>query len=451
MKRRTLGNPVASPYAAPNGIIFYVKSCAQKFVFIEERRVEQITQKEFYAKYASKTCKGNIAGASAFAYIYAAVILGAGIFMRGDYSAVPYVALTVVLALGVQAAKSRVCAVALMLYACYAAVMATMTNGRFSGWLLAAGGIFAVRGTFGLHKEYMSFMRRRGATGIGGVSSAVAGARRAVSPSAAVGPGFGVPVAPKDSCGQLPAISVTDITRTERKSEAKAAARMIFVTVLPFVGMFIGMCLIYLSLRPEVLRMLTDGAQSPESLLRAYRDWYIILAAAVAAAALLPAACIIFSACRGIVTAKSVQIMVLSLAFPLCFGGFMLVSEDVPSLILQADEDIRQIRTGQLKEVTVWLSPKSRSVRLPGPYAQGQPEPVTRYGGIGWETDGKWVHFYVPKCLGFALNRSALYDENKSIEWNIQNAVQYRILYTENFNLVVGVKPVKRWILERKT
>ena len=87
----------------------------------------------------------------------------------------------------------------------------------------------------------------------------------------------------------------------------------------------------------------------------------------------------------------------------------MLVSEDVPSLILQADEDIRQIRTGQLKEVTVWLSPKSRSVRLPGPYAQGQPEPVTRYGGIGWETDGKWVHFYLPKFNSMTTEELLVY------------------------------------------
>lgn len=134
-------------------------------------------------------------------------------------------------------------------------------------------------------------------------------------------------------------------------------------------------------------------------------------------------------------------LMVISLVVPLFLSGAMIAIENIPGQLSQANADLAQIENGQLQEVTVWLSPKIHKSHLPGPYTKGQPEPVMDYGGISDDTNGRWVHFYVPDCLNFSLDQNALYDENESIAWNEENARQYTIRYTENFHLVASVEP----------
>ena len=119
------------------------------------------------------------------------------------------------------------------------------------------------------------------------------------------------------------------------------------------------------------------------------------------------------------------------------------MSENIPRLISQVREDIEQIENDQLREVTVWLSPKSHAARFPGPYSEGQPELLTRYGGISTDTEGQWVDFYVPDYLDFSLDQDALYNENESIDWNEEHARQYRLRVTDNFSLVVSAEPVE--------
>lgn len=126
----------------------------------------------------------------------------------------------------------------------------------------------------------------------------------------------------------------------------------------------------------------------------------------------------------------------------------MIAIENIPGQLSQANADLAQIKNGQLQEVTVWLSPKIHKSHLPGPYTKGQPEPVMDYGGISDDTNGRWVHFYVPDCLGFSLDQNALFDENESIEWNEEYAQKYRLCYTSNFNLVVSAEPVGQPALE---
>lgn len=358
--------------------------------------MEQLTKKEFFAQYAGKKEKTNITSAAGLAYVCAAISLGLGIYLH-NYAVLIDVALIVGLALGIQRAQSRVCAVVLLVYGCINTVLMTLDTGRLSGWWLIFVGIWAVRGIFRLHRDYHSFLQD----------------------------------------GTLP-----QHTEPERLAGAKITAGQTFATVLPFVGMFLGLLLLLLSIRPEFLELLVGDAPSPEALLRGYRSWYIAIMAAFSAAVLLAAAGVAISVWKGLRTISSVRIMILSLAFPIFIGGFMLVSERVPALFAQASEDIAQIESGQLREVTVWLSPKSRAARLPGPYAEGQPEPVTRYGGISQETNGVWVEFYVPDCLHFSLDQNALYQEEESILWNEEHARQYRICYTENFCLAVSVEPV---------
>lgn len=386
-------------------------------------RMALMTKREFAAKYASAKSRRNVAAASAAAYIYAAVSLGFAA-SAGGYLSMPAAAIPALLALGVQFAKSRFCAVLLLLYGCAGAAAVPAGGWGGSGWLLAAVGVFAVRGTFRLHKEYQDFIR-------GGRQSGV-------------GDGFGA-LPPRLEKRFAPREAAP--CRTKRADsggkEAKEAGRRLFFTLLPFAGMFLGLCIIWLSISPGFLKIFVGRAQSPEALLLVYRDWYIVIMAAVAAAVSLSAACSA-AAYRGLTTVKSIQIMILALAFPIFLGGCMVIGEGVPSLLVRANEDLSQIESGRLSEVTVWLSPKSRPARLPGPYSSGQPEPVTRYGGISCETGGKWVHFYVPDCLNFSLDPQALYDENKNIAWNKKHARQYLIRYTENFGLAVSLEPAAR-------
>lgn len=386
----------------------------------------QITKREFFAKYASARCRRDITIAAASSYLGMAAALGYWT-IAGDGSFALIAAPFFVLTLWVQFTKSRVCAVLILLGAFAGSVAITLESGRVFGWWLTAVWIFAVRSVFRLHKEYTDFIHGglRGEAGAGfGALPPLAEPRGAARNAAA----------PFDARG----------TEGACKAAKRVNTRRLFITVLPFIGMFFGLCLIWLSISPGFLRFFVEEARSPEALLLVYRDWYIVVIAAVAAAVLLSAACVAVSVRRGLITAHSVQIMILALAFPILLGGYMIMRENVLSLLVRANEDLSQIESGRLSEVTVWLSPKSRPARLPGPYSSGQPEPVTRYGGISHETGGKWVHFYVPDCLKFSLDKNAPYNENRSIAWNEKHARRYFIRYTKNFGLVVSVEHVGR-------
>ena len=119
--------------------------------------VEIIEKKEFCKKYASKTHQKSIKSAAILSYICAAFFLVYGLYT--NISVLLDVVLVVGLALGIQFAKSRVCAVLLLIYVCSNAIIAFLSSGKIEGWLLIAAGIEAVRGTFGLHKEYRKFLK----------------------------------------------------------------------------------------------------------------------------------------------------------------------------------------------------------------------------------------------------------------------------------------------------
>lgn len=219
----------------------------------------------------------------------------------------------------------------------------------------------------------------------------------------------------------------------------RMSSREVLGIFAPFGGMFLGFVVLWLSFRPDLLQQLVGKAKTPTALLQGYRNWYMILMAAVALSVLLPAAGSVWAAKKKCLS--SIKLTAICISFPLLIGGAMLAIEDVPGLWMEAGADLEQVNTGNLQEVTVWLSPKASSGKLPGPYTEGQPEPVTIYGGIGEDTGGRWMHFYVPDCLHFSLDQDALYHENESIQWNEQHAQRYRLLVTENFRLAVFVEP----------
>lgn len=192
-----------------------------------------------------------------------------------------------------------------------------------------------------------------------------------------------------------------------------------------------------------------QGAPPARLLLEGYQFWYLamilffgvlLLSYVLFLARLLPLAARRTprpDSARGLfLTSFSLPLLVVGL------WGALLSVEKIPTLFFQTVEDIRQLEAGTWEEAVVWLSPKSRPYRLPGPYSDGLATPVTRYGGINWETGGAWEAFFFPNDMEFALDPDFLFDETRSIDWNQENAVQYRLAYTTHFHLVVSADPL---------
>lgn len=363
--------------------------------------MEYLSKREFYKKYATKKDKSNIKGAAIFAYICAGANLGLGLLQQ-NYSVIIDVALIAGLGLGVHLLRSRVCAILLLLYSFVNSIFGLLSAGTLQGWWLILAGFMAVQATFHFHKAYRLFRTEN--------------------------------ILPVEEPEMPPQVT--------EKAPKKRDVKKTLLTALPFFGMVASILLLWYSVSPALCNMRFAQAQTPEALLMGYESWYkdMILAWVVGVLAVL--ATVVVAAWKGARTGKAITLMVVCLAFPLFLGWAMIWQEGVPALLDQAQADIAQIQAGQLQEATVWFSPKLRPARLPGPFSEGQPEPVTCYGGIGEQTDGRWVEFYVPDVLGFSLDQDAVYNENQSIAWNQENARQYRIHYTDNFYLVVDVEPL---------
>ncbi len=206
--------------------------------------------------------------------------------------------------------------------------------------------------------------------------------------------------------------------------------------LFPLLAMILAFGLLWLALSPWCQRLLMEDAETPLALLQGCADWYLwVILAAVGGLVVMIAGCL---AAGG---GQALKLEIVLLGLYVLVAGAMLFVEDVPGLLDEAREDIAQIQQYELASAQVFLSPKVRDAHLPGLAGDDGFPALDRYGGIGEDTDRAWVHFYVPDCLGFSLDEGALYDENRSIQWNEANARQYRLLYTTNFHLVVEVLP----------
>lgn len=119
--------------------------------------MEPMSKNEFYKKCANKRDQKNIRWAAILAYVCAAASLALGMLM-GNYSILIDVALIVGFALGVQFARSRVCAVLLLVYACFSTILTLISIGQLTGWWLIVDGIWAIIGTFHFHKDYQKYL-----------------------------------------------------------------------------------------------------------------------------------------------------------------------------------------------------------------------------------------------------------------------------------------------------
>lgn len=238
-----------------------------------------------------------------------------------------------------------------------------------------------------------------------------------------------------------------------RMSWRMATQGMFFAAVLPLLAIVTALLGTLALLGPAPNRLLA-GRQTPQALLQGYAQWYLLLMAGCALGLVWLAGCGFVSIRRtfrlrpvtvGVQARRGLCVFLTGIFFALyaLFAGAMLLTEHVPGLWRQAQADLAQMESGGLETVTVWLSPKLHPDSLGGPYTAGQPQPVTRYGGISSETGGVWVRFYIPDVLAFQLDPDALYDETKDLNWNQAHARQYRLTYTTNLHLVMAVEPVE--------
>jgi len=197
---------------------------------------------------------------------------------------------------------------------------------------------------------------------------------------------------------------------------------------------------------PNLLTLFVSPESAAWQLLKICQLWYLALVLALLSG--FPIICLAGRfACRRLEDAPGrgniSGIVLACLIFPCIFTFGMVFKEDLPSKFLQAGADLSQIEADFLVDVEVWISPKARPARLPGPYSEPLTEPVTRYGIISGGTGCKWVQIYVPNAMGFSLDQDRLYDENQSIQWNWDHARRYRVRYTSNFHLAAEIAPVE--------
>lgn len=117
----------------------------------------QMSLKEFYKLPQMKTCRTNITVAVVCMYISAAVSFLLMVLLMGDVFALLDCALMIGMALGIQIAKSRACAVITAVYSIFNALVFLIDSGSFGGWLIIAAAFCAVYGTFRLRKAYEKY------------------------------------------------------------------------------------------------------------------------------------------------------------------------------------------------------------------------------------------------------------------------------------------------------
>ncbi len=207
-------------------------------------------------------------------------------------------------------------------------------------------------------------------------------------------------------------------------SQDEPSKPKLLATFAPFIALFPALGLLMLALQPSLLNLLLKDAGTPLELIQGYRVWYVLLFAFCGAGAALILASGWISIRKGVHSWKAIKLMLVAVLFQLFISGALLLTEKVPSLLLQSSADISQIKNSQL-ETEVVAFYQAIPAGLPGPSAAGQPKPFMRCAVLGESSGEQWRNFYVPNSLGA-----------------FENEASYEITYTENLRVVVSMKPV---------
>lgn len=218
--------------------------------------------------------------------------------------------------------------------------------------------------------------------------------------------------------------------------------RVVPAIVLPAVGVIAALLMLMFSIGAETLEKLLEGAETPYAVIEAYEKWYGLISSATVIGLVIIAVCGVAAIIIGRKSAAAVLCAIGISVFGFFACSVMYLSEDIPELRTRAREDLEQITEGRLESAEVSFGKIVEKSGLPGPYAEGQPTMFLLYDGMGAGTDGRWRGYCILDNLGFAPDENRLYNENKSIDWNNENAGWYAITYTTNFHVVISVEPL---------
>lgn len=212
--------------------------------------------------------------------------------------------------------------------------------------------------------------------------------------------------------------------------------------LLSLVGMCAALLALFAALSPGMLEKFLEGAETPYAVIEAYDKWYEAITVAAVAGAAIVAVCAIAAIIIGRKSVIAVLCAICISAFSLLVSGAMYFSEDIQELRTRAQDDMAQITEDRLESAEVSFRKGGERSGLPGPYTEGQPAMFTVYSGIGAETDSWWRGYLIPDSLGFTPDEDRMYNENKSVDWNDENAGWYTVTYTTYLHVVISVEPL---------
>ncbi|MCM1057767.1 MAG: hypothetical protein NC517_09185 [Firmicutes bacterium] len=213
--------------------------------------------------------------------------------------------------------------------------------------------------------------------------------------------------------------------------------------MLSLVGVALALSVLSLSISPKTLEKLLEGVGTPYAVIEAYYKWYGLMGTTTVACMVIVAVFGVAAIVTGRKSAVGVLCAVCISGAGFLISGVMYLGEDISALRTKAEEDMAQIAEGRAESAVVSFDKDVERSGLPGPYADGQPTMFAVYSGIGEDTDNLWRGFFILDDLGFAPDEDRMYDENRSIEWNDENAGWYAVTYTTNFHVVLSVEPLR--------
>lgn len=119
-----------------------------------------MTKKEFYKLPGVKSCRTNIRTCAILAYVCSGVTILASLLLS-DYLASSILdgLLLLGLGLGLQLARSRVCAIIIAGYGILNMIIGLLANGTIQGWLIPVIGIYAIIYTFKYQKMWDRYIK----------------------------------------------------------------------------------------------------------------------------------------------------------------------------------------------------------------------------------------------------------------------------------------------------
>ncbi|MDE5587851.1 MAG: hypothetical protein K2J60_01730 [Acetatifactor sp.] len=212
--------------------------------------------------------------------------------------------------------------------------------------------------------------------------------------------------------------------------------------LLSAVGLLLALLMLIFSIDSGSLEKFLAGAETPYAIIEAYDKWYESMVTATMISLVIVSVCGVAAI---IIGRKSVVAVLCAIGISI-FGffacGVMYLSEDIPALRAKAQEDMAQIAEGRLETAEVSFHKDKGRAGLRGIYTDGQPTMFAVYSGIGNTFESSWMDFYIPDNLGFTPDEDRMYNDNRSIEWNNENARWYSVTYTNNFCVVISVEPL---------